>query len=42
MSSEDSLPRAATEEDLLTLLESLAFHQVDYVLIGGCALNIHG
>jgi hypothetical protein len=42
MSSEDKMPRAATEEDLLALLESLARHQVDYVLIGGCALNIHG
>ncbi len=42
MSSKNNLPRAATEKDLVTLLEALACHQVDYVLIGGCALNIHG
>ena len=35
-------PRKAAQEDLLLLLRSLAHHQVDYVIIGGQALNLHG
>ena len=35
-------PRKAAQEDLLLLLRSLAEHQVDYVIIGGQALNLHG
>lgn len=35
-------PRKAVREDLLLLLRSLAHHQVDYVIIGGQALNLHG
>lgn len=37
-----SLPRAASKSDVVRLLRSLADHGVDYVLIGGQALNIHG
>ena len=35
-------PRKATRDDLLLLLQSLANYQVDYVIIGGQALNLHG
>jgi len=35
-------PRPATGNDLVRLMESLAYHQVDYVLIGGQALNLNG
>ena len=35
-------PRPATKADLMLLLRSLAEHHVDYVLIGGQALNLHG
>jgi hypothetical protein len=35
-------PRVADENDLFRLLRSLSDHQVDYVLIGGQALNLHG
>ena len=38
----ESEPRPATEKDLWDLLQSLADHQVDYVLIGGQALALHG
>jgi hypothetical protein len=34
--------RPATQNDLITLIKSLSMHGVDYVLIGGQALNIHG
>lgn len=35
-------PRPANGADLLQLLQSLSEHHVDYVLIGGQALNLHG
>ncbi len=35
-------PRPATKTDLMLLLRSLSEHHVDYVLIGGQALNLHG
>ncbi len=35
-------PRDADKSDLFRLLQSLSDHQVDYVLIGGQALNLHG
>ena len=40
MSEEE--PRSADKTDLFRLLRSLSDHQVDYVLIGGQALNLHG
>lgn len=35
-------PRPANGADLVRLLQSLSEHHVDYVLIGGQALNLHG
>lgn len=35
-------PRAATKDDLIALFRALSDHQVDYVLLGGQALNLHG
>jgi hypothetical protein len=35
-------PRPATGNDLVRLLESLAHHHVDYVLVGGQAINLNG
>lgn len=35
-------PRPANGADLVQLLQSLSEHHVDYVLIGGQALNLHG
>ena len=39
---DETEPRPATEADMVRLLRSLCDHQVDYVLIGGQALNLHG
>lgn len=41
MTTQDE-PRPVTKKELWDLLQSLADHQVDYVLIGGQALNLHG
>lgn len=35
-------PRDADQADLFRLLQELSDHEVDYVLIGGQALNLHG
>ena len=42
MAAADEFCRAATLEDLKTLVRSLNQHKVDYLLIGGYALFVHG
>ena len=42
MDETDEFCRPASLEDLKSLVQSLNQHQVDYLLIGGYALFVHG